>query len=374
MNPLKPSVMIPQIKDFPKIIREHIEPWGRMIQGVLTKDEAQALNCIFITGDGDSFHASHSAEMAFHTIAGVPCEPLSAQRFLNYKVEWLPVYEPGRTLVIGVSASGTTRRLIDSLERANARGAITIGLTGRQGSALTKVANRVICVDLPAMGPAPGMRSYIGSLLGLYLFAIRIGELRDNLNQEEIKSLYKELSNLSEVMDATIGAVEEPARDAAEALKASPILVFIGSGPSYGTAIFSAAKVVEAAGVFSVGQDLEEWTHVEFFAYPTDTPTFIIAPPGKSHWRAIDLADMAKNYGRRVVVVVKKDDHRIIKHADFVLPVIGNVREEFSPLVYHIAVDFFACFLTESVGRHLFQSDNMEFQAYNRRYLARDRI
>ena len=124
MDPLKPSIMIPQIKDLPKIIREHIESWGRMIQDVLTKDEAQALNRIFITGDGDSFHASHSAEMAFDTIAGVPCEPLSAQRFLNYKVEWLPVNRPGATLVIGISASGTTRRVIQSLERANAQGAM----------------------------------------------------------------------------------------------------------------------------------------------------------------------------------------------------------------------------------------------------------
>jgi len=345
-----------------------------MIQDVLTRDEAQALNSIFITGDGDSFHASHSAEMAFQTMAGVPCEPLSAQRFFNYRVEWLPLYRPGGTLVIGVSASGTTRRVIDSLQRANAQGAITIGLTGRRESALTKAANRVICVDLPSMGPAPGMRSYIGSLLGLYLLAIRIGELRDHLDQEEVKSLYGELANLSEVMDATIRAVEKPARDAAEALKGSAFMVFMGSGPSYGTAIFSAAKVIEASGVFSVGQDLEEWTHVEFFAYPSDTPTFIIAPSGNSHWRAIDLADMAKNYGRRVVAVVKEDDQRIIKHADFVLPVIGDVREEFSPLVYHIAADFFACFIAERLGRHLFQSDNAEFQANNHRYLARDRM
>ena len=123
-----------------------------------------------------------------------------------------------------------------------------------------------------------------------------------------------------------------------------------------------------------MGQDLEEWTHVEFFAYPSDTPTFIIAPPGNAHWRAIELAEMVKNYGRRLVAVVKHDNHRIIEHADFTLPVIGDVREEFSPLVYHIAADFFACFLAESTGRHLFQSDNAEFQANNRRYLARDRM
>jgi len=345
-----------------------------MIQDVLTEDEARALHFVFITGDGDSFHAARCAEMAFDTLAGVPCIPLSAQRFLDYKAEWLPVPSPGKTLVIGVSASGTTRRVIDSLARARARGAITVGVTGRQGSALTEAADRVICVELSSMGRSPGMRSYMGSLLGLYLLAIRLAEIKDDLGREEIESLYRELTDLAEVADATIRAVEGPARDAAEALKDSPFLVFTGSGPSYGTAMFSAAKVIEAAGVFSTAQDLEEWTHVEFFAYPAATPTFIIAPPGKSHWRAIDLAEMAGSFGRRVVALVKEDDHRMIEQAEFVLPLVGDVREAFSPLVYHIGVDFFACFLAEGLGRHLFQSDNAAFQASNQRYLARDRI
>jgi len=374
MEPVKPSVMLPHIKDFPRILREHTEPWAGIVRNVISKEEATSLNRIYILGDGDSFHASLSADMALNTIAEVPCEPYSAQRFLDYKVDWLPVDHPNGTLVVGVSASGTTRRVIDSLEKAKSKGAITIGLTGRPDSAITKVADRVICAELPAMGPAPGMRSYLGSLLGYYLLAIRIGELRGNLNAADAANAHQELVDLGNVLEATIESVEEAAKTAAKKLADSSILVFIGSGPSYGTAIFSAAKVIEAAGVFSMGQDLEEWTHVEFFAYPQDTPTFLIAPPGKSHWRAIELADMVKSFGRRLVAVVNEKDHEIIQHADFVLPVIGDVREEFSPLVYHVAADYFSCYLTDYLGRHLFQSDNDEFQQANRRYLARDRI
>jgi glutamine---fructose-6-phosphate transaminase (isomerizing) len=52
----------------------------------------------------------------------------------------------------------------------------------------------------------------------------------------------------------------------------APLMVFAGSGPSYGTVLFSAAKMIEAAGVFAMGQDLEEWRHVEGLAYPTTCP------------------------------------------------------------------------------------------------------
>ena len=374
MEPLKPSEMLPHIKDFPRILREHTEPLAGIVRNVIDKDEAASLKRIYIFGDGDSFHASLSANMAFNSIAKVSCEPYCAQRFLDYKVEWLPVENPNDTLVVGVSASGTTKRVINSLERAKSKGAITVGITGRPGSAITKVTDRVICAELPGMGPAPGMRSYMGSLLGYYLLAIRIGELRGKLKDSDVTNTHQELVDLSSVMSATIEAVEEPAKAAAQVLTDAPIIVFIGSGPSYGTAIFSAAKVIETSGVFSMGQDLEEWTHVEFFAYPQDAPTFLIAPPGRSHWRAIELADMVKSYGRRLVAVVQEGDQEITQHADHVLPVVGDVREEFSPLVYHIAADTFSCYLTEILGRHLFQSDNEEFQKANRRYLARDRI
>jgi hypothetical protein len=41
-----------------------------------------------------------------------------------------------------------------------------------------------------------------------------------------------------------------------------------------------------------------------------------------------------------------------------VLPVVGEVREEFSPLVYHIGGALFASFLADQLGRMPFQADN----------------
>ncbi len=137
-------------------------------------------------------------------------------------------------------------------------------------------------------------------------------------------------------------------------------LVMVGSGPSYGTALFSAAKVVEAAGILAIGQDLEEWWHIERFAYPVDMPVFVIAPPGRSYWRAGDLAATAHALGRRVIAVTHKDDTEVTRHAHTVLPVQGQVREEFSPLLYHLFANYVAFYIAARLGRSLFQSDRPE--------------
>jgi glutamine---fructose-6-phosphate transaminase (isomerizing) len=362
MEPMQPSVMVDQVKNLPTVMRELTQPFDWAIRSVLTPLEYMSLRRVFLTGDGDSYHASMAAELAFENIARIPCEPMSSQRFLDYGAEWMPVPFPNSALVVGTTASGKTQRTIQSLERAKKYNAITVALTGTPDSPVTQMADRTISVQVPDRGPSPGIRTYSATLLGMFLLAIRIGEIKNKYHQDAANAMRKELANLADVVQATIQACEKPAQDAAQALKDASVMMFVGSGPSYGTAMFSAAKVVEAAAVLALGQDLEEYWHVERFALPADIPVFLIAPPGRSHWRAVQLVDTIKKAGRRFVAIVKEDD-RELTQTDFVLPVVGEVREEFSPLVYHVAGDLFASYLADALGRKLFQTDNPVFRA-----------
>jgi glucosamine--fructose-6-phosphate aminotransferase (isomerizing) len=265
--------------------------------------------------------------------------------------------ESGRALVIAISASGRTERGLQSLARAKEYGALTVALTGTPGSPFTEAGERVVLVDLPDFGRSPGIRTYNASLMGLAAIALRLGEAHGKYDAVHVESVHAQIAGLAEVMTATLEATAAPAQAAADAWQDAQIQAWLGSGPSYGTALFSAAKVVEAAGIFAIGQDLEEWAHVERFVYPDDMPTVIIAPPGRSHWRAIRLAELVKKLGRRLAVVVQDGDEELTSHADFVFPVMGEVSEALSPLVYHIPSNFFASRITENLGRMLFQSD-----------------
>ncbi len=358
---MQPSVMVEQVMDLPSLIREYTPLFARSVRDLLTPPEYLAIQRVYLVGDGDSFFAAHAAELAFENIGGIACEPMSAQRYLDYGAEWMFSAAPGATAVVAISASGRTPRVVQAIERARQFGAFTIALTGTPDSPVTRVADHSLVVQIPDLGPAPGIRSYHANLMGLLLIAIHIGEIKSRYPQGEAEALRGEMSSLAGVIEATIRATEGPARRAAEALRDGEIQVWAGSGPSYGTALFSAAKVVEAAGVFSTGQDLEEWWHVERFAYPADVPTFVIAPPGRSHWRAVNLVGTAKALGRRVIVIAQEGDEAMAARADWVFPVVGEVREEFSPLVYHVAADLFASFLAETLGRKLLQTDNPQF-------------
>ena len=366
VEPLTFEVMLRQLAGLAGDLRQLTRPFAQQIGSVLSPAEWAAVRNVYLTGDGDSYHASCALEMAFETIADVGCRPMSAQRFVDYGAQWMRQ----QSLVLATSASGGTQRVVQAIERAKEHGALSVAVTGTPDSPVARAADRAIVVELPQKERSPGIRTYQASLLGLLLVAIQLGEMQAKQSQSEADALRQELVALADVVDATNAAVKEPCQQVAETVAAAPALVMLGSGPSYGTALFSAAKLVEAAGVFAMGQDLEEWWHVERFAYPVDMPVFVLAPPGRSHWQAGEVAATARGLGRRVIAVAHPDDTEVTRHAHAVLPVPGETREEFSPLLYHVFASHVAAAAAERLGRSLFQSDRPELLRSLNEYYA----
>jgi glucosamine--fructose-6-phosphate aminotransferase (isomerizing) len=167
---------------------------------------------------------------------------------------------------------------------------------------------------------------------------------------------HDEIVNLADLVESTADEAGRRCAALAEEIAGTPVMCMIGSGPSHGTAMFAAAKVIEASGVFAMGQDLEEWSHVERFARPFDMPVFVIAPPGRTRQRAVEAAAQARSLGRRVIAVTDRDSTALAAHAHTVLPVLGQTREEFSGLLYHPFAAHLACRLAQRLGTHPFQS------------------
>ncbi|MGH3326643.1 MAG: SIS domain-containing protein [Streptomycetales bacterium] len=357
MEPLDPEVMVRQVEALTSDLRDLTPRYAQRIDNLLTVAEWAAVDRVYLTGDGDSYHASCAAEMAFEAIGGVDCEPSSALRFAHYTTPWMRPTPARRTLVIATSASGATQRVVHAIERAKQRGALTLALTGTPATPVTKAAHRALIVDLPETEPSPGIRTYQASLLGLLLIAIHLSETRRENPHPAAQALRQELAELADPLEATTRAVKNPCRELAATIADAPVILMLGSGPSYGTALYSAAKIIEASGVFAAGQDLEEWSHVERFAYPDNTPVFVIAPPGRSHQRAADLAAQAHQLGRHVIAITHHHDTQITPHTHTLLPVPGHTREEFSPLLYHPFTSYLGSYLARQLGRQPFQTD-----------------
>jgi len=353
------NLVLDQVTDVGNLIKTKFLEIDKYIQNELPKDNLKNIQVIYSIGDGDSFHAALASEMAFGEFAKTTYLPREAMRFLEYEADHLKNEFPFIPLVIGISASGSSNRVVESLERVNIRNKEidTLAIVGNPVSKVANVAKKSISVEIPNLGASPGIRTYEASLMGLIAIAIRIGEAKEYLKKEDVEFLHMEIIKLADVVDKTVEEVMKPAKIAARDLSGAKFISYVGSGPSYGTAMFSSAKLIETSGVFATAQDLEEWMHVEGLAYPLDYPVYMIAPPGKGYWRAAMLADYIKMLGHPIIAVVNYKDHSIKEKANYFFPIMGEMPESISPLVTHVSASLFAYFLAKELERLPFMTN-----------------
>jgi glutamine---fructose-6-phosphate transaminase (isomerizing) len=307
---------------------------------------------VVLAGNGDSHHASIAAEHAFTTLAGLRCAARCAQRAADY-----PAADRlgPTTLVVGVSVSGNSPRVVEAVDRAAALGAVTLAVTGGRDGALAGTARHRVFAEPTDLRRGPGVRTHQANLLALLLLAIHIGQSRGTLGDVQADDLRAELVRTAQVVADTAELVGPACARLAPSFAAAPVRFLLGTGPGFGTAAFAAAKLVEAAGVPSFGQDIEEWWHVERFCRPTDLPVLLIAAPGPARDRAVATVRRAAGIDRRLLAVARHDDPDFDPGA--VLPVAGSVREEFAPLVYSVFAPLLAAAVAAELGRQPFLAD-----------------
>jgi glutamine---fructose-6-phosphate transaminase (isomerizing) len=346
------QMMYAQIVSQPALLLEVFDATERAIQEAFTRFQPQRWQAIYTAGCGDSFYAGLACEMAFARFCRLPVKALSAMQFARYEADRLPQH----AVLFGISNSGQVSRSIEAVGLARAAGVDTIAVTGNGTSGVAREAAATVAVAIPAMGRSPGIRSYTVQLLSLLLCALRLGELRQTIPSAEARAWRQQLRDMAAGMEATIRVTDDRVKQVAERLGEAENWVFMGSGPSYATALFIAAKLVESCGANAWGQDIEEWAHIQFFNRQEHTPTCVIIPPGRSVDRALELLPYIKGIGRPTLAVASSEQAFLPTQTDVVLPVPQTVPEVFSPLVYCLAGELLAYYLAEVRGAEFFQA------------------
>ncbi|HBH13802.1 MAG TPA: hypothetical protein DDX29_11945 [Clostridiales bacterium] len=355
--------MIAQIESLPDLIRDQLKTLDDRIRNTFNHNNILSTKKILVTGCGDSYFAGNAVQLALKKWTGLSVDVESSLQAGRYELPYTLKNFPNNPMVFGVSVSGGVSRTNEAINIANEIGAKTVAITTNLSSDLAKASDMVIDSSVPEFADAPGVRSYQVSMMVLYLIGLHFAEVNGRLTMQEADSLRDEIFSSADVISATIENNKEKAFELAKALKSETNFHFIGHGPNLATAVFSAAKVVESAGRYAVGQDTEEWAHFEYFNNVTrDVPTFIISPGYRSHGLAANFVSQMNRIGRNVIAVTPEDDQQIAPNTKLHLPVVGKVREELTPFVYMIAGELFSAFLAETASQKFFRSDDEKYQ------------
>lgn len=302
---------------------------------------------VYYTGCGDSYFAGVAVRYFFEMNTGLQCEGIEALEYARYHVD----FAPRESILVAISNSGKVSRAIECVIKSKKRGIPTIAVTKDLQSPLAAQADHVVQAIIPPMpSGAVGTRSYTASLLGAYLIALIIGLKRGAITREQYEQKCTQIAALADTMQALIEAQQSALLDYVNAHKVEDNLVIIGGGPNYATALFGAAKVLEAVNMDCIPQMLEEWAHLQFHTVYPDKYTIVLAPSGRGMSRAVEQIRGIKDTGGSVICLSDCEDLRSSCDHFIRMPA---VPEELTPYLYCIPLEFIATYLSLKLGKSM---------------------
>ena len=285
---------------------------------------------VLLTGVGTSWHAALVGELMLARVGrlGFRAHAIHAFELTEY---WPPA--DARTAMIVVSHRGASRYARGALERAKASGGVGVAITGKGSDGLA-----VADVTLRTVEPESSLAhtaSYTSALALLALLAAEVGGDVDFRHAVE---------GLPDHVALLLG--QESWEELAKRFTGRRRYWFVGGGPNAATAREGALKMSETNYATALAFDCEQFLHGAWGTMTADDLLVLVAPPGPSRARSLDVARVAREVGAPVLAVVGEGDREIAALAVETIE-LAEVPELLSPLLavvplqllaYHLAL------------------------------------
>lgn len=304
------NAMRRQVLSLPEFIRQQyadLEPKTRLL---FSTPEIFSIRRIVLTGCGDSYAAALSMKHVIELVTELPTEVVPAIDLARYYHPTQMGFAPLNPLVIAISNSGQVARICEAVQYVAKHGAFALGITGNADSGLAEHANRILKLDIPDFESAPGIRSFLTSVLSLLLLAIRFGEVLGKYTMDQAGIYRKDILAQADALEALLPEMDQAAYALADAWKEFSAYDFVGAGFDYAAAFYGQAKILEATGKLAMHINSEEWMHLNVFARdPAKIGTVVVAnTTNPAISRSKEMIEYAAKLGRPLLVVTDADE------------------------------------------------------------------
>jgi glutamine---fructose-6-phosphate transaminase (isomerizing) len=279
--------MSKEIHQQPAVLRrvaaERVEEAKRLAEEVVNASTVHLVGC------GSAAHAARCGEYMFSRLAMRQANCVVGSEF-SYLADFLD----SRSLVVGLSQSGETIDLLDSVKAARRRGASLAALVNVEGSSLYRLVDHPILLSAGPERCVLATKSFTAKLAVLLMsvYAAR-GEPAEGVAlvqaaADEIEALLSD-----ERAEQLLALAQRFAR--------SEHLYAIGRGPSYPMALEAALKIKEVSYIHAEGFPGGELKHGVIALIESGTPCLVIAPNDETFRAIVSGAEEIKARGGFII-------------------------------------------------------------------------
>jgi glucosamine--fructose-6-phosphate aminotransferase (isomerizing) len=244
------------------------------------------------------------------------------------------------SVVVALSQSGETPDVVEYVERARARGALTVAITNGPESNLGRAADHTLPLAAGAERAVAASKTYVNQLAALALLAGgaagRSAEMADHLRR------------VADQLAGALDPLDRSARAAAMAFAFVGRMYVIGRGIEFATAREVALKLTETCRVAAEPLTATDLSHGPVAALDALFPVWTIASRDESLPTVVEAAARVREAGASLVASGNAAD--AIEGAAFALPVPEASHPILAPLLSVVPGQLFAAALAQAKG------------------------
>jgi glucosamine--fructose-6-phosphate aminotransferase (isomerizing) len=321
--------------------------------GAISDEFLKDVRRVVIVGCGTAYHAGLVGRYAIEWWARLPVEMDIASEF-RYRN---PVIGE-RDLVVGISQSGETADTLAAMRLARERGAKVLAVTNFQGSQATRDSDGVLFTRAGLEIGVAATKTFVAQVAAMYLFALKLAQLRGTLEPEVVKALSAELRGMPHRVGALLEDVDDQVRAIAEHWKHAGFFLYLGRHVGLPICLEGALKLKEVSYIPTDAYAAGEMKHGPIALLDEQTPVVCVATDSPVLDKVLSNIAEVRARGAHVIAVATEGSGQVAEHAEEVVEV-PRTDWLLQPLLAVIPLQLMAYYIARARGLNVDQPRNL---------------
>ena len=290
---------------------------------------------IILIGCGTAYHSCITAKYWFEEFTTIPIDIDVASEFRYRNIRFNKNY-----LYIFVSQSGETADTFAALDLCKKNNVKTCSIVNAIESSIARLSDFVLPIHAGHEIGVASTKAFMGQMLVLYILAIKISELRNDITKSMYAKQIDEILKLPELIEKTLKCQDKTEIIAKDFLKAKGAM-FLGRGLSFPIALEGALKLKELSYLHAEGYPAGEMKHGPLALIEEGLPVVILAPKDRYFEKTISNMQEVIARGGKVILITNENNKVISENIRFTLE-IPMTNENLTPFLMTIPLQFLA--------------------------------
>ena len=288
------------------------------------------ISSITLIGCGTAYHSCLMAKYWFEELTSLDVSVDIASEFRYRKNRFKK-----DTLYVFVSQSGETADTYAALDLCKKNEMKTCAVVNVIESSIARDSEFVLPIHCGTEIGVASTKAFLGQILILYIFALKLGLMRKDIEKKVLSEKLKDLRELPKLVEQTL-LTDNKIQNISSTFNDAKGSMFLGRGFSYPIALEGALKLKELSYVHAEGYPAGEMKHGPLALIEEGMPVVVLAPRDNYYKKTISNMQEVIARGAKVLLITNKSKDEIVSENIWETIEVESTNQDLLPFLLTI--------------------------------------